>query len=352
MPKMEYTDYIEHKVNSPNSCKVLVLGDIHLDSQTPSSRLDDYSVTIIDKLHKVFNICIENNIKIVIQLGDFFNRTSVSQSFLNIVLKTLRKFKENGIDIYGILGNHDLIYDRLDTLDRTAIQTVLLAGLITPLRNLTIDLEPYKVSFVGFHYPEQIISKKEYEIQFGTHLGEKSFCVAHQFFNDSRSMNDNITPEFAKELGYDGYLLGHDHIDYQPVRSKDGGYLLIRPGALSRGTSDIYNLSRGVFVTMLQFTSDGKFGCKTIEVPIAPADEVFKTRAFDKDKSGVEALAILKSKVETLLSKLEEEQASTSDIFSIIDSMELEPEVIKLVTKYLNERGIYRDKNTLRSSDI
>ena len=47
--------------------------DIHMDSQTPSSRIDDIQVTVIDKIKDIREKCVESNVKHLFFEGDIFN---------------------------------------------------------------------------------------------------------------------------------------------------------------------------------------------------------------------------------------------------------------------------------------
>jgi DNA repair exonuclease SbcCD nuclease subunit len=88
--------------------RILFIGDPHLDSRTPLSRLDDYRVTTINKLDNLLTLAVRKKAKYVVMTGDMFHRSDIPMSYLNEVLRMLKKFKAEGVEVYSLIGNHDL----------------------------------------------------------------------------------------------------------------------------------------------------------------------------------------------------------------------------------------------------
>ena len=110
------------------------------------------------------------------------------------------------------------------------------------LNEINID---NKVLVKGFNYTDKLSS-----IEFN---GFK-ICVAHCFYNNEKfgGENHNLLPEDALKLGYQAYILGHDHSPYEDI--KNSAFQIIRPGSLMRGSSHEYNLKR--MVEAIEFDSD------------------------------------------------------------------------------------------------
>lgn len=85
--------------------KIAFVGDMHLDSTTPSSRVDDYADASLNKLYNLKNICVLKGIKLVILLGDVFNKHDQSNQYLNKVMKAFKSFKDENITVMSITGN-------------------------------------------------------------------------------------------------------------------------------------------------------------------------------------------------------------------------------------------------------
>ena len=54
--------------------RFLIIGDNHLDSKTPLSRLDNYMETCLQELLETLQIAKANKVDYYILLGDIFNR--------------------------------------------------------------------------------------------------------------------------------------------------------------------------------------------------------------------------------------------------------------------------------------
>ena len=123
--------------------KIGLIGDPHLDAQTPASRLDNYGHTTILKLDNLLKVCLLNQIKVVILLGDVFHRYKQPIQYLNEVIEVFRKFREHGIEVYSIVGNHDIPYESTDHLGRTSIKLLFNSGELRHLRKLTLFVVIY-----------------------------------------------------------------------------------------------------------------------------------------------------------------------------------------------------------------
>lgn len=94
---------------------ILILGDTHFDINNGNENILDNQLLFFKQ--QVIPYMIENNIKDIIQLGDFFdNRTKLS---INVIQKICVDFfdllQSYKINFYTLLGNHDLFYK--DTRD-------------------------------------------------------------------------------------------------------------------------------------------------------------------------------------------------------------------------------------------
>ena len=81
---------------------------------------DIYTETTINLFNNIIQTCLNNNIKTILHLGDFFDKKIFGNK--NITIKTItatqtifKNITDNNLDIYIICGNHDLIYKNTNT---------------------------------------------------------------------------------------------------------------------------------------------------------------------------------------------------------------------------------------------
>lgn len=238
------------------SC-ICFVGDLHLKCKSPISRRDDYPAVILSKLESLINTAKSFNCDKIMLLGDVFDSHITTLPYLAKVINTFRKISDSGIDVYTIVGNHDIKNNRMDSLDSSALGILISTGYLKLApRNLTID----DTSFNCFHYPEELTNNNE---------SCYSVCVAHRYYEFGLSW-DSLTSEDLKSLNYDAMILGHYHVPCDTLSIEDT--LLYRPGSLSRSTSEPYNKLRTPRVLM--------FNClnhKTVyvDIPCERADKIF-----------------------------------------------------------------------------
>ena len=314
------------------------VGDIHCNSVTPRSRLDDFSVTSLSKLRQVKDICIKNEYKLVIISGDTFHRNKQPVSYLNAVKRVFKEIKDSGIIVYVICGNHDLLYDKMENLDRSPLGNLLLAGdLIRPLDELLVKTsQGFDIYIKGFDFPDEI---SPVNTKIDCNL---SMCVAHKFFNGAYGV-DNLTTEDVNGLGYGVYALGHDHISYEPVRTEKS--LVVRPGSLLRGTSHDYNLTREVCIDTLKFTANvGKLKLNFVrdKLDIEVAENVFSSAVFHKKQENPDLMLNLSDSIDNLLIKMSNIKGGSS-VYTVLDEMDVSDEIKERIEMYLENYGIFRE---------
>jgi DNA repair exonuclease SbcCD nuclease subunit len=90
--------------------RIAILGDVHIGARTDSQIFNEYFIRFFEEQFIPF--LLEHKITTVIQLGDIFDR----RKFVNFqILNTWKRrvfdvFRDNGILVYILLGNHDVYY--------------------------------------------------------------------------------------------------------------------------------------------------------------------------------------------------------------------------------------------------
>lgn len=270
---------------------------------------------MLDKIKTIAHIANEQDIDDVIFLGDMFHQRYQPYSYM---MKCYMAFKEFKKAPYSIIGNHDLIYERAETIDESPLNFLFMTGVVKHLDTLEYD----DVIVKGFDYTTPINQNEDYN--------HYVVCVAHQYYN-TPLYKSYIKPEDALNLGYNAYVLGHDHTVYDDIVNTK--FTVIRPGSLSRGTAHSSNLMRDVYGVVFN-TITKTF--ERITIPTQKASDVFKEIKY-VEKS-------LETSVDEIINKMEFSTDKT--IYDMLDEGKDIPDDVKnLIIKYLENNGIFRKNN-------
>jgi len=315
--------------------KVVFLGDTHLTGINPSSRKEtreQYRQLLLDKLESVKQICLKQGAEFLIILGDVFNNNSgISNFFEADIWHKFLEFKQEGIDVYTIIGNHDMAFQNETEFKGTYLYKAFLAGILKHLDELVLG----DVTIKGIDFNGDYLLAKDLK-QFNSY----NICVAHAFYENEKFGgigNGNLTYDKCKELGYNAYVLGHDHVPYADI--DEPLFKVIRPGAMTRGTSKTCNLYRKVNVSVFDLDSHK---WSLAEIPTKPGKDVFNEKV------------IMTKDIDLNLEKLLENFSASKgmSVYDIIDQHEESgkislkesySEVISLITQYCESVGIYRN---------
>lgn len=296
--------------------KILFIGDTHLNASTPSSRKDVYSTTVLNKIKNIGKMIEERNISKVIYLGDIF---SAKWQPITYIIDAMDAFNSIKCEQYTIVGNHDLTYEREESFNSSPLSILTRAGIMKILKEINID---NKVLIRGFNYCDSLSSSE---------FNGFKICVAHCFYNNEKfgGTTHNIQPEDGLKLGYNAYVLGHDHTPYPDIANS--AFQVIRPGSLTRGSSHEYNLKRNVEV--IEFDTD-TLQFHHIPFPCDPPDDVFRERVYIEKEQKSELT------LDEVINSLDYTQESS--FYTEFDKAEIPKAHKELIQKYLEANGIFR----------
>lgn len=299
--------------------KIYFVPDVHLQEQSPRSRKDSYPSTVLDKLEYIADLANSNDATVIF-LGDLFNAVNMPMNYFYRVCDTFKKFNKVP---YTIVGNHDFPRNNENLLDRTPIGFLHNVGLIEYLQHYEVE---GRVVIEGSHYWQAIPKAQQLT---STTKPMKKICVAHCFYEDSFAQDHNLHIKDILELGYDYYVLGHDHTPYEDT--KVGDSIIYRPGSLTRGTANDRQLTRdNVFI--LEYDTELDLFSK-IAVPCMLAKDVFNESIFlRKEEQKLDTQKILDNLVFT----------SNDSIYDVLDRSEQTDEIKAIVEEYLQAAGIFR----------
>ena len=278
---------------------IAFVGDAHIDSVPPSSRIDDTFQTVMNKLNFIFNKCKEENVKALFWAGDIFNKVSLPFSPVNTFMDLLIDFRNAGIQNLAICGNHDIMRNSMDYLNRSPVQTLFSSGLMSHISkevnvNINDDIIIHSVDYP--EYPEPVKKSEK---------GKFNLLLCHMFINANGFLADekhNLTTDVIKKLKYDAIVAGHDHEEYPSMNIE--GTMVYRPGSILRGTSHDYNFTRKPNFLIMQEDRT----LKKVVIDHMPYKDVVSAYVLNKKQEG--SISGLQDVLSNLASRL---SMSTSD---------------------------------------
>ena len=258
--------------------RFLIIGDNHLDSKTPQSRLDNYMLAGLSELEETLKIARAAQVDYYILLGDVFHRIDVGGECRNRALEILSKDESGkswGFEKYLVVGNHDIAHDP-DKLHKSALQTLISAGVV----KCEDSIEGLPIKF--FHFTpslnkelnEGVLEQHDEEIMFlHASISDKPMIFEHVLFSDLK-INKNTKVLFS----------GHIHRKMEAV-NKDG-VSFYNPGSLGRPEISIDYEKNNVSVMLMDYDFDLKtHKTKTINLKYSlPYDVVFDLDKNNKRK--------------------------------------------------------------------
>jgi DNA repair exonuclease SbcCD nuclease subunit len=302
--------------------KLLFLGDPHFDSQTPVSRIDDYREASLKKLKDILKLSVSNQVKHVITTGDFFDKYEISFSYLNDIVSILKKFEQHGVEVWSLIGNHDLPYNNMSYFKNTPLNLLFESGLVKHIDGPNA-IENVMVYGIDFTKADDIKTFKP-----GKDI--TNILIMH-YATENTVPGESIDIELLKP--FDIVVSGHDHMYYEPLKLNTGT-TLFRPGSLLRRTKDEYNLTRDIKLVLFDLETKE---VNEISLPnTKPASEIFKNEVFTEA-----AVNLYSNKYNDLFNQdyFEAEANDIKDILNVLPATVLK-ESKEAVIKYLKDQGV------------
>ena len=252
--------------------KILFVGDPHLDSMTPVSRADDYREITLNKLDQIKNICITNDIKLVVFAGDMFSTLNQSLIYMNQVIDKFNEFHKENIEVLTLVGNHDLPRNNMSLLKNSPLYTLLAKGSVKRVSEDSII--PYEISeninLYGIDYTMKD-SLKDIVLD----DSKVNLLIIH-YATDKTVPADDIP--YEDYSNFDLMFSGHDH-HYYPTQTK-GKTIVLRPGSMTRTTREKHNVERDIIVNEVQVSENSTIKVIDHKLDIAEPDIAFRSEAL------------------------------------------------------------------------
>jgi DNA repair exonuclease SbcCD nuclease subunit len=303
---------------------ILFVGDPHLDSVTPLSRLDNYRETTLAKLRDILLIASAKRVKYVIMTGDVFDKLDQSLIYIHELLDVFNLFKENGIEVYTVVGNHDLKYNSFNYFSTTPLSLLFKTGAVKHLEILDIPEHNTRIYGVDFT-KESILSTYR--------LDKSVYNIVVVHYGLENTVPGESIP-FKNLKKFNLVVAGHDHMAY-PIHLY-GNTTMLRPGSMTRRTKDEYNLTRDVSVYVVDLETKNMLA---VPLPSArPAKDIFKYTSFIEAPTNFFSSSYNELFAEDYFAK------SVNSLTEMIDS--LPPTVFEstkeAIYKYLKDNGLIK----------
>lgn len=256
--------------------KFLIVGDNHLDSKSPISRVDNYMETGLVELKETLDIATAAEVDYYILLGDVFNRIEVGGECRNRALEILgsNDGKPWNFEKYVVVGNHDIAHN-MNNIDKSALQTLIASGVV----KCVDEILDGKVSFLHFE------NKLDYLLSNGELCDYFSDIVfLHASIVDKPSIFDHVLfSDLSYRYSTRLIISGHIHSPME-VFNKETNTRFINPGSLGRPEISEKHQPQ---VLLLNYDFDNqKYSYKYLKLKNSlPHDLVFDVEKNKKNKA-------------------------------------------------------------------
>jgi len=189
--------------------KICILGDTHFGVRSDSRAFSDFFKKFYNEIF--FPYLIKNNIKVIYQLGDLFDR----RKYINFLTLTECKnyffdtAQKNNIEVHTLVGNHDLFW-------RETVEVNSPSLLLSNYKNITIHTKPTTVIIdnTSIDIIPWICKDNESEIYDFMTESKSQICFGHfeiagfQMYKGHENDEGISAGVFSK---YDSVFSGHFH---------------------------------------------------------------------------------------------------------------------------------------------
>ena len=230
----------------------------------------------------------------VLILGDLFHTSSNPDFIFYRMCKFFMKHKGKFIIIPG---NHDLLHNNLQSLEKTTIGSLALTGVVRlECNTFKIDNAEFQVSHVMKDLTKVPVDENNSKI-----------LIGHNYVEPIGTAKEWFTKDELRKLNYKLVLLGHDH---QPHEEElVGESVLIRMGSLTRIDTQPYNKDRKIYYYQLNSET---LDYEKVEVPSNPIEDVYIESAFCKVNTIKEDISFVK--IGDVISKFKKKQGGVNSL--------------------------------------
>lgn len=267
--------------------------DWHIAAEPPGRRSDDYQAAILRKLKFIGELTHRLN-GAALCGGDVFHvknakSPSNSLSLIAELITTLQEFPYGGV--FGSVGNHDLSFDRMDSLPSQPLGVLIAAGVYYNLNeepvvfttqdfsvSVLVETFPYERGDVLLEHLLQVGYRPTFTCDAGEFTPTYRIAILHAYGEPGKGGTLFGEPKIGYDqvahLDYDFMCWGHDHS--RKETEQVGNITHVNLGSLARAALATDEVDRPVVAAILSFATDG-VRYKEKEVPVTPLQIAFTT---------------------------------------------------------------------------
>lgn len=264
---------------------ILCVGDVHLSDKPPSKCTDSYNDDLFDLLAEIVKVSGDRSVDAVVLAGDIFHIKQPSRTSHRTVQRMIDVVQSFPCDVYGVVGNHDIQHDRIETIFQTQPFGVLLQAGMKLLDGWAVGLPLYGVPWQQ-NWQDASAAFREWRAHWDlaedagvSDMNPRALLVTHApLYPPGEELPwENIPASTVAEwMGGEGHLYyGHVHDLHGVFQS--GGVTFCNQGAISRGSLQESDFNRKPAVTIWHSGVEGPAAFERVELTSAkPGDQVFR----------------------------------------------------------------------------
>jgi exonuclease SbcD len=314
--------------------------DVHLADKGPSSRKDDWTDTVFDKLDQVRRVAAKVNAAAILDGGDFFNIKSPSRNSHALVHRTAEHHANYPCPVYCTPGNHDAVYGDYSFLPQQPLGVLFSTGVFKRLydeHEAVFTQDGVKVRVVGIPYHGTTYDMERFT---SIEKGDEDIliCVAHVLASRKGGTmfegEDIVKYKDLVDTAPDVFLFGHWHKDQGVEQIGDKTFVNI--GSLTRGAlsqDEVQRRPACAILTCNPATKDAPASVTTtvVRLRVKDAAEVFDVEARERQiQRQVEMDSFVNSIRDTLT-----RSDTTGDLSTLITDMDLSGDIRERALSYL-----------------
>lgn len=294
--------------------KIGIVLDPHITDRH-RCRKDDFLKTVVEKLDFV-----ASNNDYVLILGDLFHISNNPSFIFYRIYELMMKHKGKFI---AIPGNHDLLHNNLNSLERTTIGSLALTGA------LRLEFSQFKVDNADFQVSHVIKNLEKIPVD----ETNKRILIGHNYLEPIGTAKEWFTREEISRLNYGLVFLGHDHQPHEEELIGDS--ILVRMGSLTRIDTQVYNKERKIYYYQLDSET---LEYEKKEVPSKPISLVYTEEATNRVGRVKEDITFIK--IGDVLSKFKKRAGGVNSLHAKLTQIASQKEIdyIKMLHDMNNVR--------------
>ena len=303
-------------------------------------------------LYQANDIAIAQDCSVICQLGDFFHIKTPGRNSHHLVQRAINWARDAPVPVFIVPGNHDLLNDRLESLNEGQPLGVLYASGVAQQADGYLALAEGRNSDVDINIPvfgvpwqqfwdaeESVADRAVTDALAGFSPSDTpQLIVTHAPFfppGANPAYEHYSTEKFSRFVNPSGK--SNVQVVYGHIHDWHGEYVVngvrfANYGALSRGSLTESNLTRPVGVTIWDSIT-GTF--EFIELQAKPAEQVFRVKEIKEIRTAQLQLdAFLNSVGQSSI-----EITSTESVLDKVRSMKLGKEIERVIEELLTSVG-------------